>query len=178
MSTVSGSINLSIIAREILSSGISKGVVNRSFESLLDLPSGSNDNQVNRCYAKRETGIAASITTSYDLIGSLLDEDGATINFSEVVLIACRNLSSTLANDIRIGPHATVAGFGVLATSKGFWSAAADKSIIGADGDSWVVMYSKAGVPAVAATTDVLVVVTEAGTSLNTWDLLVLGRTN
>ena len=98
MSTVSGSINLSILAREVLSSGISKGAISREFQAILDLPNGTNDQQINKCYAKRESGIGASVTTVYDLIGSLTDEDGTTINFDEVVLIAIRNLSSTAAN--------------------------------------------------------------------------------
>lgn len=177
MSTVSGSINLSILAREILQAGISKGVVNREFSSLIDLPNGTNDNQINKCYAKRETGIAAATTTVYDLIGSLTDEDGTTINFDEVVLIAIRNLSSTPANVLSVGPDAT-AGFGALASNKGFWADASDRSVIVADGDSWLVMYSKSGVPAAAGSTDELAVITAGSTSLNTWDILILGRDN
>lgn len=178
MSTVSGKINLSVLAREVLSAGISKGVIDREFTSLLDLPTGTADNNINKCYAKRETGIGAT-TTVYDLIGTLTDEDGATINFDEVVLIAVRNLSTTAANYLTIGPDAS-AGFGAVSGNKGFWSAALGSgggSVCAADGDSWVVMHSKGGVPAVAATSDELSVIT-TGASLNTWDILILGRDN
>lgn len=177
MSTVSGSINLSILAREVLSSGISKGAISREFQAILDLPNGTNDQQINKCYAKRESGIGASVTTVYDLIGSLTDEDGTTINFDEVVLIAIRNLSSTAANYLTVGPDAT-AGFGAVASNKGFWADASDRNVLNADGDSWLVLYSKSGVPAAAGSTDELAVITQGSTSLNTWDILILGRDN
>lgn len=175
MSTVSGRVSLSILAREVLSAGISKGVINREFASLLDLPSGTADGQINKCYAKRESGIAAT-TTVYDLIGTLTDEDGTAINFDEVVLIAVRNLSTTAANVLVVGPDASN-GFGVLAANKGFWNAAIGSGggdCIAADGDSWMVKHSKGGVPAAAGTTDELSVVSTG--TLNTWDILILGR--
>ena len=175
-STVSGSLSLNILAREILASGIKKGVIDHSFSSLLDLPNGANDNQINRAYSKVETGIAASVTTVYDLVGSLTDGEGVTMSITEVVLIAIRNLSSTAANWLSIGPDAT-AGFGAMASNKGFWADASDRNTLAADGDSWLVLYSKGGVPAAAASTDELAVITQGGTSLNTWQILVLGRT-
>lgn len=178
MSTVSGKINLSILAREVLAAGISKGVIDREFTSLLDLSNGTADNSINKCYATRASGIGAA-TTMYDLIGTLTDEEGATINFDEVVLIAVRNLSTTAANYLTVGPDATN-GFGIVASNKGFWAAALGSgggSVCAADGDSWVVMHSKAGVPAAAGSTDELSIVT-TGASLNTWDILILGRDN
>lgn len=177
MSTVSGSINLSLIATEIAQSGGAALVAKYNFAELLDLPNGVSDNQINKAYYTKVTGVAASTITQYDLVGTLTDKDGALINFDEVVLIAVRNLSSTLANALSVGPHATN-GFGILAASKGFWNAAADKNIVNADGDSWMVLFSKSGVPTTAGTADILDVTTQAATSLNTWEILVLGRDN
>lgn len=177
MSTVSGRVSLSILAREILAAGISRGVIDREFTALLDLPNGTADGQINKCYAKRTTGIGAT-TTVYNLINTLLDEDGVAINFDEVVLIAVRNLSTTAASYFTVGPDASN-GFGVLASNKGFWPAAIGSgggSIVAADGDSWCVMHSKGGVPAATGSTDELSIVTP-GTG-NTWDILILGRDN
>ena len=175
MSTVSGRVTLSVLAREVLSAGISKGVIDREFTELLDLPNGTADNQINKCYAARTSAIGAT-TTVYDLAGSLTDEDGATITFAEVVLIAVRNLSTTAASYFTVGPDATN-GFGAIAANKGFWAAAIGSgggSIVAADGDSWCVMHSKGGVPVTAGTGDELSIVTP-GTG-NTWDILILGR--
>ena len=80
MSTVGGRIQLSILAKEVLAAGISAGCISREFTEYLDLPNGTSDGQINKCYAARATGIGASVTTSYDLIGTLLDEDGTAIN--------------------------------------------------------------------------------------------------
>ena len=65
-----------------------------------------------------------------------------------------------------------------MASNKGFWADASDRNVLSADGDSWLVLYSKSGVPAAAGTTDELAVITQGGTSLNTWEILILGRDN
>lgn len=178
MSTVSGKIDLAIAIDEVLATvGDGGGVLRHKFAKILDLANGTADGQINKVYSKVETGIGAGVTTVYDLIGTLTDKDGATINFDEVVLLVVGNLSSTAANVLEVGPDAT-AGFGVLAANKGFWKDASDRSVLPADGDSWLVRHSKGGVPAVAGSTDELAVITQSGTSANTWFILIAGRDN
>lgn len=176
MSTVSGHVTLQITADEIMAAiGGGGGVYQHEIQELLDLAYGTSDGQINKAFSKVETGIGAAVTTVYDLIGSLTDKDGTVINFDEVVLIAVKNLSSTAVNYLSVGPDAT-AGFGVVASSKGFWAAAADRNILPADGNSWLVLHSRGGVPAAAGSTDELAVITQGGTASNTWFLIVLGR--
>ena len=179
MSTPSGRFSLDIAIRDILTATVgSKGVKEHRYQAILDLANGTADGQINKVYSKVETGIGASVTTVRDLVGSLTDEEGSTLNFDEVVLLAVRNLSSTAANYLSIGPDAT-AGFGVVASNRGFFADASDRLTLPADGgDAWVVVYSKAGIPAAAATTDELAIITQSATSANTWELLVLGRDN
>lgn len=176
--TFSATVRLDIFFREVLSGALrTGGVLEQSLVEALDLAPGTLDGQINAAFAKTETGIGASVTTTYDLIGSLKSSDGTTLNFDEVVLVAIRNRSSTAANFLLVGP-ASPNGFGALAGSAGFWNAAADRNVVCADGDSWTVMYSKVGVPATAGIADLLAVITAGGTSANTWDILILGRDN
>ena len=179
--TFNGKISLDILFNEIISDGNQKrGPISSKFSVLVDLATGTSDNQINVAYAKTETGIGAGVTTVYDLIGSLTSTDGTTLNFDEVVLVAVRNRSSTAANFLKVGPDATN-GFGVLAAptaNLGFWADASDRNVIVADGYSWLVLHSKAGVPATAGATDELAVITDASSSANTWDIMILGRDN
>ena len=79
---------------------------------------------------------------------------------------------------LEIGPHATN-GFGVLATNKGFWKDATDRNVLPADsGNSWLILHCRSGIPAAAGSTDILAIITQSGTSANTWELLILGRDN
>lgn len=177
--TVNGKISLDILFNEILTgTPEDQGVYKRKFSALVDLATGTSNNQINVAWAKTEAAIA-NTTTVYDLIGSLTNTAGTTLNFDEVVLIAVKNLSSTAANYITFGPDAT-AGFGVLASNVGFWSAALGSgggSVVPADGGSWTVMHCVGGVPAAAGSTDELSVVTTA-VALNTWQIMLLGRDN
>lgn len=173
--TVTARVALDIVFNEVISSGLKQGALPARFLQEHALANGTSDGQIDRAYAKRETGIGASVTTVYDLVGSLTDTEGNTISFAEVVLIAIRNRSSTAANWLSMGPDATN-GFGVVSSNKGFWADASDRTVIPADGDSWVVLYSRGGVPAAAGSTDELAVITQGGTSSNTWDILILGR--
>lgn len=176
--TFNGKVSLDVIFNEIVASGYQKtGNLQSKFSFLMDLPTGTTDNQINVGYAKTETGIGSGVTTSYDLVGGLTNTSGTTINFDEVVLIAIRNRSSTAANYLQVGPH-SVNGFGVLSSNVGFWADASDRTIVPADGDSWVVLYCKGGVPAAAGSTDVLAVITGGAASAATWDILILGRDN
>lgn len=180
MSTVSGRVQLTISADEILAAiGGGKGVFKHEIQELLDLATGTSDGQINKAWSKVETGIGSAVTTVYDLIGSLTDKDGTVINFDEVVLVAVKNLASTATQWLTVGPDAT-AGFGVAASNKGFWVAAIGAGggdVIVADGQSWMVKHCRSGVPAAAGSTDELSVVTQAVTG-NTWFILILGRDN
>ena len=138
-----------------------------------DFANGTALGQINVGYYKKETGIGSAVTTVYDLVGSLTNTEGTVINFDKVKLIAIRNLSSTAANYIEIGPDAT-AGFGVVASNLGFWKDASDRNIVCADGSCWMILYNYTGVPAAAGSTDELAVITQSTTG-NTWELLVLG---
>ena len=171
----SADVRLSVLFHEVIASGLKSGSVPTLLSEIIDLQPGTADVQINVAFAKTETGIAASVTTVYDLIGSLTNTEGTALNFDEVVLVALRNKSSTPLNVLTMGPDAT-AGFGALANNKGLWADASDRSVIQAD--TWYVAYVKAGVPAVAATTDELAVITASGSSSNTWDILILGRDN
>lgn len=176
--TFSATVTLDIIFSEVISGQLRAGnALTARLNEALDLTTGTLDGQINVAWAKTETGIGASVTTVYDLIGSLKSTDGTTLNFDEVNLLAVRNKSATAANFILVGPDVS-AGFGVLGANVGFWNDATDRSVVGADGGSWTVMYSKVGVPAAAGTTDELAVITAGGTSANTWDILILGRDN
>jgi hypothetical protein len=175
--TVNGTVYLDILFNEIISDGLSGGNIPTRFSESLDLATGTSDNQINVAWAKREAGIAASTVTVYDLVGSLTNTEGTTITFDEVVLVAIKNRSSASANYIEVGPDATN-GFGVLASNVGFWKDVSDRNIIAADGGSWLVFHTKAGVPVVGGSTDELAVITPSGSASNTWDVLVLGRKN
>jgi hypothetical protein len=175
--TFDGRVALDILFHEIRSSNVRPGMDTARFSELVDMATGTADNQINAAYAVDVTGIGASVTTVYDLIGTLLALDGTVLNFDEVVLIAVKNLSTTAANWLSVGPDATN-GFGVVATNKGFWSNAADRNVLPADGGSWMVLHSKGGVPAAAGSTDELAIITQSGTSANTWRLMILGRDN
>jgi hypothetical protein len=172
--TFNAKLSIEALFNEIVQSGNQKmGNLQSRFQFIQDLPTGLLDTNINVGYAATSTGIGASTTTSYDLIGGLSSSTGTVINFDEVVLIAVRNRSSTAVNYLSVGPHATN-GFGVLAANVGFWNNAADRSIVPAD--SWTLWYSKGGVPAAAASTDVLAVITGGSASAATWDILILGR--
>ena len=180
-STIKGKVYLVVEGDEQVSSGPLKGVNKRALELLLDLPNGTTDGKIDLCYSTIATGIAASTTTVYDLVGSLTDLSGTTISFAEVVTIAIRNLSATAANYLTMGPDATN-GFGVVASNKGFWADASDRSVISACYDSqtgdggWEIKHCRAGVACAAGSTDELAVITQGGTSANTWELVILGR--
>lgn len=175
--TYSGAINLDVLFQEIISGGLKAGALPTRLSEVVDLPAGTSDGQINVAWAKRESGIAASTTTVYDLIGVLTNTEGTTINFDEVVCIAVKNRSSTATNHLEVGPDATN-GFGVLASNVGFWKDASDRSIVAADGGSWMVLYCKGGVPAAAGSTDELAIATPSGSASNTWDVILLGRDN
>lgn len=182
MSTVSGKVVIDISFREVKRElagvlGSKSGPIEMAFKQVADLANGTADGQINKAFWKLETGIGASTTTVYDLIGTLTDADGATINFDEVVGFLVVNLSTTAANYLYVGPDASN-GFGVIAANKGFYADATDRDVVVADGESYVLKWCKTGVPAANASTDELAVITQSGTSANTWLFMAWGRDN
>jgi len=160
---------------------LERGAIHYPLAMNLTLANGTSAGQIDLAYGKRESGIGASVTTVYDLAGSLADKSGTTITFVEVVLIALLNRSATAANYLLMGPDATN-GFGVVASNVGFWADASDRNAFAADynssdGDgSWGVLNCRTGVAVGAGSTDELAVITQGGTSANTWDIIIGGR--
>lgn len=180
MGNSSASISLNITARDVLNSGLAKGVIPMTFAQVLELNNGLTDANIDLAWSTSVVGGAASTTTSYDLVGTALkDKFGNVVSFAEVVLIAVKNNRADAGAYLVVGPHPTN-GFGRLAGGKGFWVAD-----LNADGDqgsvvgpsSWYVAFDPAGVPTAAGTADILAIIT-SGTagSTNAWDILVLGR--
>lgn len=181
-STVKGKMAVTISGVEVVTdSGSGTKVQKHELSWLIDLANGTSAGQIDLAYSETKTGVAASTTTVYDLAGSLTDLAGDTIAFAEVVLIAIRNRSTTAVNRIHIGPDATN-GFGVEASNLGFWADASDRSVVAADFDSdandgsWCIMHCRSGVAVSGGSTDELAVITQSGSSSNTWDIVILGR--
>ena len=172
---------LRVAGVEVADTSTPNTIANHVFEKIADILAGTSDNQINRAYSKVETGIGSGVTTVYDLIGSLTDKSGSTINFDEVTLIVVENLSTTAANYLLVGPDATN-GFGTLAANVGFWSLATDRSVVPAasstGGTSFTMWFAPGGVPAAAGSTDELAVITGGSASGATWRILIFGRDN
>jgi len=180
-STITARVALSVSFNEIATGVLPKGVWRSPIAMDLKMANGTTTGQVDLAYGITATGIGASVTTVYDLAGSLTDLSGATITFVDVCTIAIRNKSATVANYLTVGPDAT-AGFGVVASNLGFWADASDRNVVSADynasdGDSsWLILHCRTGVVVGAGSTDELAVITQGGTSANTWDIVILGR--
>jgi len=183
MPTSRARVIIDIVAEQILSDALAAGVIPESFREALDFSSGTSDGSIDLVYGKSESGIAASTTTSYDLSGSLENRLGQAVVFAEVCLIAIRNKRTTALAWVQIGPHAT-AGFGAVASNKGFWGAA-----LGSGGgnyvgpalttgqNGWAVFHDPTGVPVTATTADILATITSGVSGpTNAYDLLILGR--
>ena len=172
--TTSGKIRLEVELRERLSQGLKVGVMPSKVVQDLDLANGTTDGKIDLGYYTQVTGGAASTTTVYDLAGSLTDIGGNTITFAEVVAIYLYNRRATALAYLTVGPDATN-GFGALASGKGFWADASDRSVVGPA--SWLMLYDKVGVPVSGGSTDELAVTTSAVSgSTNAWDIVILGR--
>ena len=174
-STFSAQVDLDIRAYEFINDGVAQGSIPAEIRESLSLATGTGDEQIDLAYYKRESGIAAGVTTVYDLTGTLTDKSGNAVNFAEVVFIAIRNRSTDAVDHLEVGPDASH-GFGVLASNRGFWKDASDRSIVMAD--SWWSAYNKAGVLVGAGSSDELSVITPSGSAGNTWDILILGRSS
>lgn len=164
---------LNIQANSVLVNGLQNGVVPVNVLEMLDWTSGTNDNQINTIYYKREESIAASTTTQYDFAASLTDIYNQAFTPAEIVAIYVKNLRTTALAWLKVGPPAN--GFGIIGSNKGFWTAASDYDVIGPGG--FYLRYDPVGVPVTAATADLFDIITSAVTgSTNSWELLVLGR--
>ena len=175
MSTnISGKLNLEVQLIEVISSGLKKGVIPSTILKSINFKTGTTDGKIDLGYYIRESGIAASTTTSYDLAGSLTDTEGTTITFAEIACIAVVNRRTTALAWLAVGPGASN-GFGLIAGNKGFWTGTGVSSIVGPD--SFMCLYDEVGVPVVAGTGDVLGIVTSGVSgSTNSYDLIILGR--
>jgi hypothetical protein len=173
---VTGRMAIDLAIREVWpASATGSGVYTHTFPKVIDYANGTLDGQIDRVYSIVESGIGSAVTTNYDLAGSLKDRANNTITFAEVTMILLVNLSSTAANALQIGPGASN-GFGVLATNKGVWADATDRTVVMAGADDYFLWVSKVGCPVTATTGDILSVITQTGTSANTWLLVVAGR--
>jgi hypothetical protein len=175
----SADIRVLIEAKQVLSNlGIASGVVPVRFEAFTDLLNGTATGKIDRAYYVRETGKAASGTTTYDLSGSLTDVYGNAVVFAEVALIAIKNLRNTASAYIEIGPGDTNP---VATGANSFWGTTSSKTRVPASAttgqEGWVIMYSGEGQPIAAGSADTIDVDTSgvAGDT-NSWDLLILGR--
>ena len=180
-STMKGGVLFRVLGEEVISDGPLKGRNKHELELLLDLPKGTSDGQIDLVFSDYKSGIGASVTTVYDLVGTLLNLSGGAVSFAEVVTIAIRNRSATAANYLLIGPDAT-AGFGEVSTNKRIWADASDRNVIPANYDSqtgdggWIILHSRGGIPVAGGSTDELAVITHGGTSANAWEIVILGR--
>ena len=179
MGNASASVSLQITARDVLNSGLSRGVIPIQFSQVLELNSGLTDANIDLAWSATRVAMPASATTNMDLHGALNDSFGNAVQFHEVVLIALVNTRADAAAYLLLAPAASN-GFGRLTTSKGFWPAD-----IAADGDqgsivgpsSWLCLYDPTGVPTTPGTADILSITTSAVVgSTNGWSILILGR--
>lgn len=179
MGNSSASVSLQITARDVLSSGLSRGVIPIQFAQVLELNNGLADANIDLAWSVTRIGMPASATTNMDLHGALTDSFGNVVQFAEVVLIALVNNRADAGAYLLLAP-AAANGFGRLAAGKGFWPAD-----IAADGDqgsivgpsSWLCLYDPTGVPTTAGTVDILSITTSATVgATNGWSILILGR--
>lgn len=144
---------------------------NGAHEFLIDLAVNlTNGTAVGACdkvfYGDRSLTVGAS--ENFDLAGTLVDAIGATCTFAKVKLIAVKNTTTTDGIDLSVGPVTAGNGFGIGT----FWNAAADKSVVPADG--LLVLYDKNGAGVTAGTADLLTVI-ERGVGTATYKILIIG---
>lgn len=124
-----------------------------------------------KAYRNIRSGVASSQTVTYDLLGSLTDTAGGTINFDDVLVLALLNTSaSSLTTPIQVGPAASNGWLG-------FWADASDRSKVYAD-NGLLLLYAGLGATVTAGTADSISVITPGTGSGYAWELLVIGRDN
>lgn len=177
--TATARVLLDVEIIEVIKDGIKAGNIHPRVLESLDLTNGTTDGSIDLVYGVTVTGAAASLTTVYDLAGTLTDAEGSTITFAEIALIVLRNRRTTALAYLIVGPD-TSAGFGALSSSLGFWGAGVTAANGGGNvvaPSSFLCLYNAAGVPVAAGSTDELAVVTSGvASSDNSWDLILAGR--
>jgi len=179
MGTASASVSLQITARDVLNSGLSRGVIPIQFAQVLELNSGLTDANIDLAWSVTRVNVAASTPVDMDLHGALTDSFGNSVQFAEVVLIALVNNRLDAGAYIILSP-ATATPFGRLSGGKGFWPAdiAADNdqgNVVGPG--AWLCLCDTTGVPTSAGVTDKISILTSATVgATNGWSILVLGR--
>jgi hypothetical protein len=176
MSSYAVNLDISLLVQELIGVSQSSGVVGtveRRIKELVNLRYRPADG-ANKllAYLDTQSGVAASQTQDYDLVGTLTDLDGTTLSFDLVYLVILVNQGATYA--ITCGPKGSTT-WGVGATEQGFWADASDRTYVPPGG--FVILHSPTGVPA-SAGSDVFQVLTAGGTSANAWSMLVVGRDN
>jgi len=175
MSTFSFSWGMRLKATELLTATSAfRGPVDLTIPELADFAADITDNGTNRLKiaVDRQSGVGASNSQDYDLIGSLTDLESTTLNFDLVYFIGLYNLSATYG--ISIGPKASTT-WGVASSNQGFWLDASDRSYV--PPSSFLTLYSASGVPA-SAGSDTFQVITDSGSSANSWHIVIVGRDN
>lgn len=173
MSTATGKVILSVQAIEVLNEGVKAGVIPSKVLENLDLRAGTSDGQIDLAFVATETGKAVSSTTTYDLRGGVNDSFGDSITFKEVCLILVRNKRTTNLAYLQVGPNSSD-GFGTQVLNKGFFADASDRAVVGPEG--WYVSYQPAGVSVDATHFNLDVSTSTIVGDINTWDILILGR--
>lgn len=175
--TISGRLRMEIELRQLLQQGLRQGAVPTKILRDLDLKAGTADGKIDKGYYVQETGKAASTEFTYDLAGgSITDLAGTVITFAEVCCIFLANRRETALAWLKVGPAAS-AGFGAIASNKGFWAGTSPLNVLGPGPDSFLCLYDRAGVPVTPTTADSLGITTSGVSgSDNAWDLVILGR--
>lgn len=169
---MSGALSISMIVSEILS-GDRRGDVSLAPLNLrnrrISYASDSGGSLI--AYRDIRTGVASSQTVDYDLVGTLTDGDGNTLNFDLVFAIAIVNTSaSSLTNPIKIGPKASSSW------TTGPWADASDRNNV-THSNSAVILQSVSGWGAVAGS-DIFSVETPGSGSGYAWDIVIIGKDN
>jgi hypothetical protein len=166
-STFSGSLSLNLILTELLT-GEQTGDLSLVPAELRGRRIGyaSGTGYTLKGYRDKQDGIAASQTVNYDLIGTLTDKSGNTINMDVVEAVIVVNRSAS-GGDLTLGPTSGAAWLGILAD-------VSDRLKIPAGG--FVVWRGPSGT--VSAGSDGLSITTPGSGSAYAWDFIAIGRDN
>lgn len=173
MGSASAKVKLTILANEILNKAIQAGVVPSTILEDLDLRNGTSCGQIDVVFARSEDTIAASTTTTYTLDTGENDSFGEPIAFVEVVLVLLRNTRCAVGAYLELGANG-INGFGALNANKGFWKTQPDRTIVAPGG--WACMYEPTGVDVDGTHSDLDVATSAVVGDINSWDILILGR--
>lgn len=135
-------------------------------QQVMNLTDGTGANKADLIYTKKTT-IGAGASTNYDLIGTLTDIFGDTINMVALKVIFFKNTGTTQLSigDAAGTPIATI------------MEAATDRLNIEAGGFALLAAPTAAGYAAVAGASDVLAVNEEGGASAGAYEMVLIGAT-